>query len=67
MTGRFSVDRAIIKSILDWELELRKITRRSVPISYPEWILRRITESPSLLAILANPGEKNSSRIITEP
>jgi hypothetical protein len=68
MTRHFSVDRAIIKSILDWELSLRKFTRRWMThILSAEEKMRRVTESQSLLTILANLAEKNFQGIITRP
>jgi hypothetical protein len=60
------VDRATIKIILDRELGLRKFTRRWVPnIPSVEQKMRRVTESQSLLTILANLAEKNFQRVIT--
>jgi hypothetical protein len=64
--GDLSVDRATIKSILDRELGLRRSTRRWIPhILSAEQKLRRVTESQSLLTILANLTEKNFQGIIT--
>jgi hypothetical protein len=66
MTGHFSVDRAASKSSLDRELGLRNFTGRWVPhILSAEHNLRRVTESLSLLTILANLVEKNFQGIIT--
>jgi hypothetical protein len=59
MAGHFSVDRAIIKSILDWELGLRQFTHRWVPqILSAQQKLRKVKESQSLLSIRANLAEK---------
>jgi hypothetical protein len=55
-----------IKSILDRELGLRKFTHRRMPhILSVEQKLRKVTESQSLLTILANLAEKNFQGIIT--
>jgi hypothetical protein len=67
VAGPFTVDRATVKSLLDWELGLRKFTRRWMPdILSVEQPLRRVTESQSLLPILANLAENNFQGIITE-
>jgi hypothetical protein len=59
MAEHFPVDRATIKSILDRQLGLRKFTRIWAPhILSAEQKLRRVTESESLLTILANLAEK---------
>jgi hypothetical protein len=66
MAGHFSVNRAPIKNIFDPELGLRKFTRRWVPhILSAEQKLRKVTESDSLLTILANFAEKDCQAIIT--
>jgi hypothetical protein len=65
MGGHCSVDLAPIKSIVDREQDLRKFTRRSMPhLLSAEQKLRRVTESQSLLTILANLVEKNFQEVI---
>jgi hypothetical protein len=61
------VDRATIKSILHRELGLKKFTRKWMPHNVSaEQKLRKVTESQSLLTILANFAEKHFQGIITE-
>jgi hypothetical protein len=65
MAGHFSGDQAPIKSILDRELGLRKFPRQWVRhIPSAERRLRRVTESQSLLTILASLEEKNFQGMI---